>query len=263
MTDFFTHNYNSPDTPCVIAGPCSAESEQQVLATARALADAGVAVFRAGLWKPRTRPGSFEGVGADGIKWLTEVRRTTGMAVATEVGTPEHVEHCMAAGIDILWIGARTSGDPFAMRALADALRGAPANVSVMIKNPLAPDIEAWTGAFERIAAANITHLGAIHRGYSVFGPSRYRNKPLWEVPLEFCRRMPEIPMIIDPSHIAGRRALIAPIVDQALELGFSDFMIESHINPDAALTDAAQQLTPGQLSRLFQHISRKKSERA
>lgn len=263
MTDFFTHNYNSPETPCVIAGPCSAESKQQTLETARALADAGVTVFRAGLWKPRTRPGFFEGVGAEGIEWLTEVKRTTGMKVATEVATPRHAELCLDAGINILWIGARTSGDPFAMRALADALRGAPSNVNVMIKNPLSPDIEAWIGAFERIAAAGITRLGAIHRGYTVFGPSRYRNEPLWEAPLEFCRRMPEIPMIIDPSHMAGRRALIAPLVDQALELGFNDFMIESHINPEAALTDAAQQLTPGQLSQLIHRISRKKFERA
>jgi len=263
MTDFFIHNYSSPAAPCVIAGPCSAESEHQVLDTARALADAGVTVFRAGLWKPRTRPGFFEGVGADGLRWLAEVKRTTGMAVATEVATPLHVERCLSAGIDILWIGARTSGDPFAMRALSEALRGAPSTVSVLIKNPLSPDIDAWIGAFERISAAGISRLGAVHRGYHIFGPSRYRNNPLWEAPLEFSRRMPEIPMIIDPSHMAGRRALVAPLIDQALDRGYRSFMIESHIDPDKALTDAAQQLTPAQLTELLHRINRKKFERA
>ena len=229
--------------PIVIAGPCSAESREQVVNTATALAAKGVKIFRAGIWKPRTKPGGFEGVGAVGLPWLKEVKQTTGMLTATEVATPYHVFEAIKAGIDILWIGARTVANPFAMQELADALKGT--DIPVLVKNPVNPDLELWIGALERIYNAGIKKLGVIHRGFSSYEKKLYRNLPLWHIPIELKRRYPNITVFCDPSHIGGKRELVAPIAQQALDLKFEGLIIESHCNPDCALSDSAQQLTP------------------
>ena len=229
--------------PIVIAGPCSAESREQVLETAASLAVKGIKIFRAGIWKPRTKPGGFEGVGAVGLPWLKEVKQTTGMLTATEVATPYHVFEAIKAGIDILWIGARTVANPFAMQELADALKGT--DIPVLIKNPVNPDLELWIGAIERMYRAGITNLGVIHRGFSSYEKKLYRNLPLWHIPIELKRRYPNITVFCDPSHIGGKRELVAPIAQQALDLKFEGLIIESHCNPDCALSDAAQQITP------------------
>ena len=229
--------------PIVIAGPCSAESREQVLSTATALAAKGVKIFRAGIWKPRTKPGGFEGVGAVGLPWLKEVKQVTGMLTATEVATPYHVFEAIKAGIDILWIGARTVANPFAMQELADALKGT--DIPVLVKNPVNPDLELWIGAIERLYRAGITNLGVIHRGFSSYEKKLYRNLPLWHIPIELKRRFPDITVFCDPSHIGGKRELVAPIAQQALDLKFEGLIIESHCNPDCALSDAAQQITP------------------
>ena len=229
--------------PIVIAGPCSAESREQVLETAASLAAKGIKIFRAGIWKPRTKPGGFEGVGAVGLPWLKEVKQTTGMLTATEVATPYHVFEAIKAGIDILWIGARTVANPFAMQELADALKGT--DIPVLIKNPVNPDLELWIGAIERMYRAGITNLGVIHRGFSSYEKKLYRNLPLWHIPIELNRRYPNITVFCDPSHIGGKRELVAPIAQQALDLKFEGLIIESHCNPDCALSDAAQQITP------------------
>ncbi len=229
--------------PIVIAGPCSAESREQVLETAASLAAKGIKIFRAGIWKPRTKPGGFEGVGAVGLPWLKEVKQTTGMLTATEVATPYHVFEAIKAGIDILWIGARTVANPFAMQELADALKGT--DIPVLIKNPVNPDLELWIGAIERMYRAGITNLGVIHRGFSSYEKKLYRNLPLWHIPIELKRRYPNITVFCDPSHIGGKRELVAPIAQQALDLKFEGLIIESHCNPDCALSDAAQQITP------------------
>ena len=229
--------------PLVIAGPCSAESREQVLNTARSLVSKGIQIFRAGIWKPRTKPGGFEGVGAVGLPWLKEVKETTGMLTATEVATPYHVLEALKAGIDILWIGARTVANPFAMQELADALKGM--DIPVLVKNPVNPDLELWIGAIERIYGAGIRKIGVIHRGFSSYEKKLYRNLPLWHIPIELKRRYPELSLFCDPSHIGGKRELIAPIAQQALDLDFDGLIIESHCDPDHALSDAAQQLTP------------------
>ena len=233
----------------LIAGPCSAETEEQVLATARPLARGGVRIFRAGLWKPRTKPGGFEGVGAAGLPWLARVRRETGMLVATEVATPDHVAAALDAGIDMLWLGARTATDPFAVQELADALRGR--DVPVLVKNPLSPDLELWLGALERLHDAGLRRLGAIHRGFGSLDRGTYRNAPLWSVPIELRRRLPQLPLLCDPSHIGGRRSLVEPIGRRAMELGFDGLVIEAHCSPDEAWSDRAQQLTPEQVLHL------------
>ncbi len=229
--------------PIVIAGPCSAESREQVLNTATALASKGIKIFRAGIWKPRTKPGGFEGVGAVGLPWLKEVKQTTGMLTATEVATPYHVFEAIKAGIDLLWIGARTVANPFAMQELADALKGT--DIPVLVKNPVNPDLELWVGAIERLYRAGITNLGVIHRGFSSYEKKIYRNLPLWHIPIELKRRFPNITVFCDPSHIGGKRELVAPIAQQALDINFEGLIIESHCNPDCALSDAAQQITP------------------
>lgn len=229
--------------PIIIAGPCSAESREQVLNTATSLAAKGVKIFRAGIWKPRTKPGGFEGVGAVGLPWLKEVKQTTGMLTATEVATPYHVFEAIKAGIDILWIGARTVANPFAMQELADSLKGT--DIPVLIKNPVNPDLELWIGAIERIYRAGITNIGVIHRGFSSYEKKLYRNIPLWHIPIELKRRYPNLTVFCDPSHIGGKRELVAPIAQQALDLNFEGLIIESHCNPDCALSDAAQQITP------------------
>ena len=232
--------------PIVIAGPCSAESREQVMQTATELAEKGIKIFRAGIWKPRTKPGGFEGIGAVGLPWLKEVKEKTGMMVATEVATPAHVLEAIKAGIDLLWIGARTAANPFAMQELADALKGV--DIPILLKNPVNPDLELWIGGLERLYNAGLTNLGVIHRGFSSYDKKIYRNAPLWHIPIELKRRYPEITIICDPSHIGGARELVAPIAQQAMDLNFDGLIIESHCNPDCAFSDAKQQLTPAVL---------------
>lgn len=229
--------------PVVIAGPCSAETEEQVMETAMDLAKNGVRIFRAGIWKPRTKPGGFEGVGSVGLTWLQEVKKETGMLVATEVANKQHVEEALNAGVDVLWIGARTSANPFAMQEIADSLVGA--DVPVLVKNPVNPDLELWIGAMQRIYNAGIRQIGAIHRGFSAYGKHLYRNMPQWHIPIELRRRMPELTLICDPSHIGGKRELVAPLSQQAMDMGFDGLIVESHCNPDSAWSDKSQQVTP------------------
>ena len=242
-----------PRRPLIIAGPCSAETEEQVMETARALATEGFHIYRAGLWKPRTKPGGFEGVGTAGIAWLQRVKRETGMYTATEVATREHVAAALKGGIDLLWIGARTAANPFAMQEIADALRGA--DVPVLVKNPVSPDLELWIGAIERIYNAGIRRIGAIHRGFSSIDKNLYRNHPLWAVPIELHRRLPALPIFCDPSHIGGKRELIAPLSQQAMDLGFDGLIIESHCMPDCAWSDKAQQVTPDALAYITRNL--------
>ena len=238
-----------PQKPLLIAGPCSAETEEQVIQTATELAANGVKIFRAGIWKPRTKPGGFEGVGIEGLQWLKKVKELTGMYTSTEVATKQHVEAAIEAGVDLLWIGARTSANPFAMQEIADALQEAGADVPVLIKNPVNPDLELWIGAMQRIYNAGIKRIGAIHRGFSAYGKHLYRNLPQWHIPIELRRRMPNLPIICDPSHIGGKRELVAPISQQALDMGFDGLIIESHCDPDCAWSDKSQQVTPDVLN--------------
>lgn len=238
------------ERPLVIAGPCSAETEEQVMTTARQLADKGCRMFRAGVWKPRTKPGGFEGQGETALPWLQNVKKSTGMLVATEVATPEHVELALKYGIDILWIGARTSANPFAMQALADSLKEV--DVPVLVKNPVNPDLELWIGALERINQAGVTRLAAIHRGFSSYDKKIYRNLPMWQIPIELRRRFPSLPIMCDPSHIGGSRELVAPLCQQAMDLGFDGLIVESHCSPDSAWSDAKQQVTPDVLDYIL-----------
>ncbi len=239
--------------PLLIAGPCSAETEAQVIETARSLAAEGIRIYRAGLWKPRTKPGGFEGVGAEGLAWLRRVKRETGMYTATEVATREHVAAALAGGIDLVWIGARTAANPFAMQEIADALRGQ--DIPVLVKNPVSPDLELWIGAVERIYNAGIRRLGVIHRGFTAIDKSLYRNHPMWAIPIELHRRLPELPIFCDPSHIGGRRDLIAPLSQQAMDLGFDGLIIEVHCSPDDAWSDKAQQITPQALASVRRNL--------
>ncbi|MBP7358485.1 MAG: bifunctional 3-deoxy-7-phosphoheptulonate synthase/chorismate mutase type II [Prevotella sp.] len=236
--------------PLVIAGPCSAETEEQVLNTAKQLADKGIKVFRAGVWKPRTKPGGFEGNGETALPWLKEVKEQTGMLTSTEVATPEHVEMCLKHGIDILWVGARTTANPFAMQALADSLKGV--DIPVLVKNPVNPDLELWIGGMERLNQAGIKRMAAIHRGFSSYDKKIYRNLPMWQIPIELRRRIPNLPIICDPSHIGGQRELIAPLCQQAMDLGLDGLIVESHCNPDQAWSDAKQQVTPDVLDYII-----------
>lgn len=229
--------------PLVIAGPCSAETEEQVMETAFQLAKNGVKIFRAGVWKPRTKPGGFEGHGAIALPWMKRVKEETGMLVTTEVATAKHVEQALEAGIDILWIGARTSANPFAVQDIADALKGI--DIPVLVKNPINPDLELWVGALERVNGAGIKRIAAIHRGFSSYDKKIYRNLPMWQIPIELSRRIPNLPLICDPSHIGGRRDLIAPLCQQAMDVGMDGLIIESHCNPDSAWSDANQQVSP------------------
>ena len=238
------------DRPLIIAGPCSAETEEQVMQTAQQLAQKGCHIFRAGVWKPRTKPGGFEGNGETALPWLTQVKKETGMLVATEVATPEHVELALKYDVDVLWVGARTSANPFAMQALADAMKGL--DVPVLVKNPVNPDLELWIGALERINQAGIKRLGAIHRGFSSYDKKIYRNLPMWQIPIELHRRIPNLPIICDPSHIGGSRELIAPLCQQAMDLGFEGLIVESHCEPDKAWSDAKQQVTPDVLDYIL-----------
>ena len=236
--------------PFVIAGPCSAETEEQVMKTAQQLKQLGCRMFRAGVWNPRTKPGGFEGNGEAALPWMKQVKEETGMLTATEVATPEHVELALKYGIDILWVGARTSANPFAMQALADSLKGV--DVPVFVKNPVNPDLELWIGAMERINQAGVKRMAAIHRGFSSFDKKIYRNLPMWQIPIELRRRIPDLPIICDPSHIGGRRELIAPLCQQAMDLGFDGLMVESHCSPDNAWSDAKQQVTPNVLDYIL-----------
>ena len=238
------------ERPFVIAGPCSAETEQQVMTTARQLANYGCHMFRAGIWKPRTKPGGFEGNGEKALPGMQQVKKETGMLTATEVATPEHVELALKYGIDVLWVGARTTANPFAMQALADALKGI--DVPILVKNPTNPDLELWIGALERLNLAGVKRLGAIHRGFSSYDNKIYRNLPMWQIPIELHRRIPELPIVNDPSHIGGRRELIAPLCQQAMDLGFSGLIVESHCDPDKAWSDAKQQVTPDVLDYIL-----------
>lgn len=242
------------ENPIIIAGPCSAETEQQTLETAKALSAMGVTIFRAGIWKPRTMPGGFDGVGDMGLEWLQRVKRETGMLIATEVATVEHINAALAAGIDILWIGARTTANPFAMQDIADALHGHE-DVTVLVKNPLNPDLDLWLGALQRIRNAGITRLGAVHRGFSSAGEHIYRNNPQWHIPFELRRRAPGMTILCDPSHIGGKRQYIEPLSQIALDTGFDGLMIESHCRPDEALSDSAQQVTPEALQGILQRL--------
>ena len=236
--------------PLVIAGPCSAETEEQVLAAARALAAQEVKIFRAGIWKPRTKPGGFEGVGVEGLRWLQRVKAETGMYVSTEVATERHVFEALKAGVDLLWIGARTSANPFAMQELAGALRGV--DIPVLVKNPVNPDLELWIGAIERLYNAGLRRLGAIHRGFSSYDRTIYRNQPQWHIPIELRRRLPQLPLLCDPSHIGGKRELIAPLSQEAMDLGFDGLIVESH-----TLVVRETTLTTEPLAELRQQIDR------
>ncbi|MDE6277103.1 MAG: bifunctional 3-deoxy-7-phosphoheptulonate synthase/chorismate mutase type II [Muribaculaceae bacterium] len=247
------------DVPALVAGPCSAESRELTLEAALSLAAGGVRIFRAGVWKPRTHPGGFEGVGEQALPWLKEVQRTTGMKVVTEVATPDHVRAVVRAGLDGIWIGARTAANPFAVQEIADTLASLPQTardgLAVMVKNPVSPDLELWIGALQRINGAGIRRLGAIHRGFGYYNPGSgapYRNAPYWAIPIELMRRFPELPVFFDPSHTGGRRDLVEPLSREALQMGFRGLIVEVHPEPDAALSDAAQQLTPEQ----FLHIA-------
>ena len=243
------------EKPLIIAGPCSAETEEQVLETARQLKTKGVDIFRAGIWKPRTRPGSFEGIGTIGLKWLKRVQEETGLPVATEVANTRHVEETLKNGVDVLWIGARTTANPFAVQEIADALKGV--DIPVLVKNPVNPDIQLWMGAIERLEKAGIYKVGAIHRGVSQFEKSIYRNNPEWQMPLKLKKLRQDILMINDPSHIAGNRQLLSNIAQIALDLNFDGLMIEAHIDPDNALTDAQQQITPTEMELLIHQLTK------
>ena len=240
--------------PLIIAGPCSAECEEQILVTAKALAATGkVDIFRAGVWKPRTKPNTFEGMGEKALPWLVEARNATGLPIAIEVATTSHVESAMKHDIDIFWIGARTTSNPFSMQEVAEALRGT--EKMVYVKNPMSGDVELWCGGVERLLACGVKNIGLIHRGFSGYGTGDLRNAPMWHLALEMRRRMPHLPIICDPSHICGSRAYIKDISQQAADLNYDGFMIESHINPDVALSDAKQQLTPEALATLLDTI--------
>ena len=242
-----------PKRPLIIAGPCSAETEEQVMETARQLHANGVQIYRAGIWKPRTKPGGFEGIGAVGLPWLQRVKKELGMYIATEVATAAHVRAALAADIDILWIGARTTANPFAVQEIADALEGT--DIPVLIKNPVNPDLDLWIGAIERVYNAGVRKIGAIHRGFSSYDKKIYRNLPQWHIPIELHRQMPELPIICDPSHIGGKRELVAPLCQQAMDLNFDGLIVETHINPEKAWSDATQQVTPAVLDFILNAI--------
>lgn len=245
--------------PLIIAGPCSAESEEQVLNTARKLKDIhGVTVFRAGVWKPRTRPNAFEGMGVPALQWLKTVKQETGLLTAVEVANTNHVYEALKFGIDVLWIGARTTANPFSVQDVADALKGV--DVPVWVKNPVNPDLQLWIGALERLNNAGIKRLGAIHRGFSTYDKTHYRNAPKWDIPIELKRLIPDMPVICDPSHIAGTRDLISDLSQKALDLAMNGLMIETHIDPANALSDAAQQLDPAGLDSLLNELTFRKT---
>ncbi|MEZ4795622.1 MAG: bifunctional 3-deoxy-7-phosphoheptulonate synthase/chorismate mutase type II [Flavobacteriaceae bacterium] len=243
--------------PLVIAGPCSAETEEQVLNIAHQLKDTDATVLRAGIWKPRTRPGNFEGVGALGLKWLQKAKEETGMLITTEVANANHVDLALQHDVDILWIGARTTVSPFIVQEIADALKGT--DKPVLIKNPVNPDLSLWLGAVERFYTADVKNLGVIHRGFSAYEKTRYRNNPEWQLPIDLQNRFPDLPLILDPSHIAGRRDIIFDLCQTALDLNFDGLMVETHHDPDNAWSDAAQQITPKTLVKIMEDLKIRK----
>ena len=246
--------------PLIISGPCSAETEEQVIATATGLAATGkVDMLRAGIWKPRTRPGSFEGVGTKGLPWLQKAKALTGLPVCVEVATGKQVEDALHFGVDVLWIGARTTVNPFSVQDVADALRGA--DVPVLIKNPINPDLELWIGALERVGKAGIKNIGLIHRGFSSYGNTEFRNAPMWHLAIEMKRRYPDMLMINDPSHICGNRHMLQEVAQEAIDLDYDGLIIESHIDPDNAWSDAKQQITPEKLGELIGNIHWRKED--
>ena len=236
--------------PSVVAGPCSAESEEQVMETAKGLKELGINVFRAGIWKPRTHPGSFEGIGSEGLEWMRKAKEEYGLKISTEVASEKHVLECLKYGVDLIWIGARTTANPFLMQEIADALKGT--DIPVLVKNPVNSDLDLWIGALERLNGAGIRKLGVIHRGFSTFEKIKYRNDPQWQVAVELRSRYPELPFFVDPSHMGGSKDYIREISQRSLDLGFEGLMIESHCNPSVALSDAKQQLTPCELRDLL-----------
>ncbi|MDG1423624.1 MAG: bifunctional 3-deoxy-7-phosphoheptulonate synthase/chorismate mutase type II [Flavobacteriaceae bacterium] len=247
----------SLDHPLVVAGPCSAETEDQVLKIAHELKDSDVNYFRAGIWKPRTRPGNFEGVGALGLKWLQKVKAETGMKTATEVANAAHVKLALEHDIDLLWIGARSTVSPFIVQEIADALKGT--DKIVLVKNPVNPDLALWLGGIERLYSADIKNLGVIHRGFSTYEKTRYRNNPEWQIAIELQNRFPDLPLICDPSHITGKRDMIFEVSQTALDLNFNGLMIETHVDPDNAWSDAAQQVTPEALIQMMEDLKIRK----
>jgi len=243
------------DKPLIIAGPCSAESEEQVMGTARALAKIPqVAAFRCGLWKPRSRPGDFEGRGEEGLAWLKKAKLETGLKIAVEVATPKHIELCLNNAVDILWIGSRTVVNPFSIHEIAEALRGV--NMPVLVKNPVSPDLLLWIGALERLSQQGISKLAAVHRGFSAYHSKPFRNLPIWEIPIELRRLIPGLPVLIDPSHISGAKTMIQHVAQSAIDLAFDGLMIEAHISPESALTDQEQQLSPSELISLIDRLT-------
>ncbi|MCH2023682.1 MAG: bifunctional 3-deoxy-7-phosphoheptulonate synthase/chorismate mutase type II [Saprospiraceae bacterium] len=243
----------SENKPLIISGPCSAETKEQVLQTCKKITASGVHILRGGIWKPRTRPGSFEGLGIIALPWLIEASKQTGLPVCCEVANAYHIEEAIKHGVHILWIGARTTVNPFAVQEIAEAIKGI--DIPVMIKNPVNPDLELWLGAFERLSKVGIKKFAAIHRGFSVYNSTKYRNEPQWEIPIELHRRLPNLEIICDPSHIAGKRSLLYEVAQHAMNLNFDGLMIESHINPDDAWSDALQQVTPKGLKELLSQL--------
>ena len=243
--------------PLLVAGPCSVESKEQITETALALKEYNIDILRGGIWKPRTRPNAFEGIGGRGLGWLKKAGEEAGIPVGTEVAIPMHVEICLSHEIDVLWIGARTTANPFSVQAIADALKGV--DIPVMVKNPVSPDIGLWIGAMERLYNAGITQLAAIHRGFSMADNGRYRNQPNWHIPIELKRRMPDLPIICDPSHICGKRELLQHISQEAIDLLFQGLMLEVHPDPDNAMSDNEQQLTPSGFGNLINSLESKK----
>lgn len=248
------------DKPLIIAGPCSAETEEQLVSTAHLLANTGkVNILRAGIWKPRTRPGEFEGIGSIGLTWLKRAKEETGLLTATEVATAKHVEEALAAGVDVLWVGARSTANPFTVQEIADALVGV--DIPVLVKNPVNPDLSLWIGALERINGAGIKKLAAIHRGFSSFEKTAFRNEPMWDLAIQLKSACPDLPIINDPSHICGNRELIPYIAQKAMDMDLQGLIIESHIDPSVAWTDAKQQLTPAALAELIDNLSVRRPE--
>ena len=245
------------EKPLIIAGPCSAETEEQLLETSRQVKEQGIKVLRAGIWKPRTRPNNFEGVGVEALKWAQTVKKETGLYFSTEVGNPKHVEEALKHDIDILWIGARSTVNPFTVQEIAESLRGT--NIPVLVKNPINPDLALWIGALERISNVGITKLGAIHRGFSSFQKTRYRNLPMWQIAIELKNQLPQIPLICDPSHICGSRDIIFEVSQKAIDLDYDGLMIETHRDPDNAWSDASQQVTPVSLGNILKNLKFRK----
>lgn len=240
--------------PLIISGPCSAETEEQVVETAVRLAATGkVDVLRAGIWKPRTKPGLFEGIGTKGLPWLAKAKKQTGLPITVEVATAKHVQDALQFDVDMLWIGARTTVNPFSVQEVADALKGV--DIPVLVKNPINPDLELWTGALERLQKVGVSQVGMIHRGFSSYGNTEFRNAPMWHLPIEMKRRFPEMPLICDPSHICGNRTLLQSVAQKSIDLDFDGIMLESHIDPDNAWSDAKQQITPEAFSQMLDEL--------